>query len=369
MNKRVISMFVAGVMVTAALTGCAPKPVEAPTVTPTTAAGNGKGADGGSAGDTGNLPVLKVAVMPFLNSIPVKYIMDNSLDIQNGFKIVPVYFANGGAMNEALAAGEWEVGTLSAAAVNSLAIYGGYCIADIGHSEGGLYTLSKPDSPIAQVKGANPSYPDIYGDAETLKGAVIATNTGTISHLNVIKWLEKLGLTIDDVEIVHMDFPSAYQALMTGNCDVAALNPPTSYVAEGEGMVVTSSLTSLDVPQFDSIIVSSKVYKDKREVLVNYTKAFFEATDALQSDPDMASELLLGWYTENGSASTLDACKNEIKTRPFVTSEEARGISIGDSVQVTGKFWVSQELLDESKFPEIAKHIDDTIVKEALGYE
>ena len=54
-----------------------------------------------------------------------------------------------------------------------------------------------------------------------------------------------------------MDFPSAYQALMTGNCDVAALNPPTSYQAEAEGMVITSSLSSLDVPQFDSIIVSN----------------------------------------------------------------------------------------------------------------
>ena len=45
-----------------------------------------------------------------------------------------------------------------------------------------------------------------------------------------------------------MDFPSAYQALKTGNCTVAALNPPTSYTAEAEGYVVTSSLTTLGVP-------------------------------------------------------------------------------------------------------------------------
>ena len=165
-----------------------------------------------------------------------------------------------------------------------------------------------------------------------------------------------------------MDFPSAYQALMTGNCDVAALNPPTSYTAEGEGMVVTSSLSTLGVPQFDSIIVSGKAFNDKREALVGYTKAFFEATDALQADPDMAAQLLLNWYTENGSESSLEACKTEITTRPFVTSEEAAGITIGDSVQITGDFWVSQELLDESKYPELAKHVDDTIVKEALGY-
>lgn len=325
-------------------------------------------ASGGSQAATEDLPVLKVAVMPFLNTLPIVYMIDNGLDVANGFKIETVYFANGTAMNEALAADQWEVGTLSAAAVNSLAIYGAYCIADIGHSEGGLYTLVKSDSPIAAVKGSNPSYPDVYGDADSVRGAVIATQTGTISHLNVNKWLEVLGLTPDDVELVSMDFPSAYQALKTGNCAVAALNPPTSYTAESEGYVVTSSLTSLGVPQYDSIIVSNKAFNERRDVLVNYTKAFFQACDALQADPDGTAQLLYDWYTENGSETTLEACATEVETRPFVTSEEAKGITIGESVEVTGEFWVSQGLLEESKYPEIATHVDNTIVKEALGF-
>lgn len=365
--KRVITMILAAAM-SLSLVACgdkassdAPKNEETKTAQEKT---------GDAAGDVAeeDLPVLKVAVMPFLNSIPIKYMVDNGLDVKNGFKVETVYFANGGAMNEALAADEWEVGTLSAAAVNSLAIYGAYDVADIGHSEGGLYTLAAADSDIAQVKGANVSYPDVYGDAETVKGSVIATNTGTISHLNVIKWLEAIGLTTDDVEIVSMDFPSAYQALLTGNCDIAALNPPTSYQAETDGYVVTSSLSSLNVPQYDSIICSAAAHDNRADVVVKYIKAFFEATDALQADPDMAANLLYAWYTENGSASSMEACLTEIETRPFVTSEEAKGITIGESVEITGEFWVSQELLVEDKYPEIAKHIDDSLVKEALGY-
>ena len=211
-------------------------------------------------------------------------------------------------------------------------------------------------------------YPDIYGDAASVKGITVATNTGTISHLNVNKWLESLGMTNEDVNIVSMDFPSAYQALKTGNCDVAALNPPTSFQAEKEGFVVTSSLTALGVPQYDSIICSAKAHDNRADVVKMYIKAFFEATDALQADPEMAAKLLLDWYTENGSSSDIDACKTEIATRPFVTSEEAKTIKVGDSVLVTGEFWVSQELLEQSKFPEIAKHIDDTLVKSALGF-
>lgn len=357
MKKRILAVLLAAAMCVGLIAGCAPK-----------AAGESDSGTQSSESGGEELPVLKVAVMPFLNSLPVQYMIENGLDEKHGFKIETVYFANGGAMNEALAADQWEVGTLSAAAVNSLAIYGAYCIGDVAHSEGGLYTLTQPDNDIAKVKGSNPSYPDVYGDEASLKGAVIATNTGTISHLNVIKWLEKLGMTQDDVEIVHMDFPAAYQALMTGNCDVAALNPPTSYEAEAEGMVITSSLSNLEVPQFDSIIVSNKALSEKRDVLVNYTKAFFEANDALQSDPDATAQMLLDWYTENGSESSLEACKTEVETRPFVTSEEAKGITLGESVEITAEFWVTEGLLEEAKFPEVEKHIDDTIVKEALGF-
>lgn len=360
--KKLTSLFLAGAMALS-LAACGGSAGSTAST-----AGTGETGTTAESTDAGDLPVLKVAVMPFLNSLPIEYMVENKLDEANGFKIETVYFSNGGAMNEALAADQWEVGTLSAAAVNSLAIYGAYCIADIGHSEGGLYTLVNADSPIAQAKGTNPSYPDVLGSPETVKGAVIATSTGTISHLNVNKWLEVLGLTPDDVQIVSMDFPAAYQALKTGNCDVAALNPPTSFTAESEGYVVTSSLSSLNVPQYDSIIVSNKAYTERRDVLVKYVKAFFEACDALQADQAMAAQMLLDWYTANGSETTLEACATEIETRPFVTSEEAKGITIGESVSITGEFWVSQQLLEESRFPEIAKHVDDSIVKEALGF-
>ncbi len=208
----------------------------------------------------------------------------------------------------------------------------------------------------------------MYGDADTVSGITIATNTGTISHLNVIKWLEALGMSTDDVNIVNMDFPSAYQALLTGNCDVAALNPPTSFQAESEGYVITSSLSSLDVPQYDSIICSAKMHDEKPDLVVKYIKAFFEACDALQADTDMCAQMLMDWYTENGQETDLESCKTEVESRPFVTSEEAASITVGESVEITGEFWVSQQLLEESRFPEIAAHVDDTLVKEALGF-
>lgn len=315
-----------------------------------------------------DLPILKVGVMPFLNSIPIKYMVENKLDIKNGFKIETVFFPTGGPMNEALGSNLWDVATLSSASVYSLATYGAYCIADIGHSAGGIETLVNKDSKIAKIKGYNPTYPDILGDPDTVRGATIAVPTGTISQLNVIKWLEKIGVSTEEVSIVHMDFAQAYQALLANQCDVAALNPPTSYTAEDAGMIVTSSLEFLDIPQYDSIIASKQAYSEKRDLLVKYTKAFFEATDALQKDSDMAAKLLYDWYTENGSKTTEESCKAEVATRPFVTSEEAKSINVGDSVKITSEFYASQGLIENDKLSIVSKNVKNDIIKEALGF-
>lgn len=319
---------------------------------------------GASSGDT---KTLKVAVMPFLNSVPIEYMINNKLDEKYGFTIETVYFPSGGPMNEALGAGLWEVGTLSAASVYSLANYNAHVVADIGHSEGGIEVLVNPDSDILTVKGVNKDFPEVYGDAATLKGKTIAVPTGTISHLNVIHWLRAINVDPNTVNIVHMEFPQAYQALKAKKIDAAALNPPTSFSAEADGMKIVSSLTTLNIPQFDSIIVSDEAFNNKKDTIVLYIKAFLEACDALQADTNMAAEELLNWYTKNGSSSTIEACQSEVSTRPFVTTEEIKNIKTGDSVRITADFFASQSLITEDKLPIVDKNVDTELLNKALN--
>lgn len=312
------------------------------------------------------LPVLKVAVIPFLNSLPVKYMVENKLDEKNGFKIETVYFPSGGPMNEALAGEQWEVGTLSAASVFSLANYNAKIVADVAHSEGGIETLVHPDSDILTVKGVNKDYPNVYGNKDTLKGKKIGVTNGTISELNVNEWLKAIGVDINDVEIVGMEFPQALQALIAKKIDVAALNPPTSFEAENKGLKITSSLVDLNVPQFDSIVVSNSAYKNKKDIIIKYIKAFYEATDAMQKDQEMTAKLLLDWYTENGSKSDLDKTREEIKNRPFVTSEEAKILKMGESVIVTAEFFALKGKIEKEKISIVKDNIDVSLIKEAL---
>lgn len=77
--------------------------------------------------------------------------------------------------------------------------------------------------------GSNPTYPDILGSAETVKGKTLITNLGTTGHVQVQKWLEALGLTEDDIEIVQMDYASGYQAFESGEGDILATIGPLQH--------------------------------------------------------------------------------------------------------------------------------------------
>ena len=309
----------------------------------------------------GDLPVLRVAVMPFLNSVPVVYMQDNKIDEEFGFKLETVYFPSGGPMNEALGADLWDVGVLSAASVYSLANYDAHVLAEVAHSEGGIETLVQPDSDILSVDNGN----GVFGDAATLKGKTIAVPTGTISHLNVNKWLEAIDVDIEDVSIVHMEFPQAYQALLAKKIDVAALNPPTSFEGEDNGMKVTSSLTDLEIPQYDSIIASNAIFENK-ELLSKFVQAFYHVNDELVKDDDKTAEILFDWYEKNGSNATIEGTKDEVIRRPFVSSEEARNIKVGESVTVTAKFFAEQKLIEDDKIAVVEGNIDQEIVDKAL---
>ena len=93
--KKLTALFLAGAM-SLSLAACGGA---ASSTASGAADGTGETAASTESSEAGDLPTLKVAVMPFLNSLPIEYMVQNGLDEANGFKIETVYFSNGGAMN------------------------------------------------------------------------------------------------------------------------------------------------------------------------------------------------------------------------------------------------------------------------------
>ena len=326
--------------------------------------GSNAKADGKS--DSGELPTLRVAAMPFITSLPTYYIQQNNLGEKYGFQMDVTMFATGAPMNEALAADLWDVGAMGAAAVTGVANYDEMIIGEVLESVDGLGVFVKPDSPIATDEGYNPSYPTVKGSPETVKGITILTPVGTAQHMTVLKWLEKLGMESTDVNIVNMDSVQAYQALQAGQCDAASLNVPTFFDAINDGMVQVGNLADMGIKYVDMVVANRKAVEGKPELVQAYMDALTEACEALQNDQDMAADLFVQFLKENGSETSRENCVADLERVQFITRTDWKDRQIGNFAKELGEFYVGQGQLEPNVIDKFETNVVDTFVK---GYK
>lgn len=316
------------------------------------------------------LEELRVAVIPVISSLPVQYIIDQGWDVENGFKIEKVVFSSGAPMGEALVSNLWDIGIMSAAGVYTAANYDGMCIADTSDSigENGIGVFARPDSEIIGAKGSNPTYPGLYGDAETVKGKTILCPTGTISQMQVFKWLEKIGLTKDDVSIVHMEYAQAYQAFLSGQGDLVALNPPFCFDILDEGMIDVASASELDVKLHDMVFANKQTYEEKNETIRKCIDLMYKAGEELEADPQLKKDSLKNWYEVNGSQVD-DATIEKEAMKKLFTLDDIRemDVKVGETLVSTAEFFAEIGTVENDRIPVVKENINDADITALLG--
>ncbi|WP_418455619.1 ABC transporter substrate-binding protein [Allofournierella sp.] len=330
--------------------------------------GSAPSAGGGTGNGAGNsdLPVLRVAAMPTITSLPTYYIQKNGLAEKAGFRMEITMFDTGAPMNEALAADLWDVGAMGAAAVTGMANYDEMVIGEVLESTDGQGVFVKPDSPIAKDTGYNPSFPTVLGSPDTVKGITILTPVGTAQHFTILKWLEKLGLEATDVNIVNMDTVQAYQAMQAGQCDAVSLNVPTFFDAVNDGMVQVANLADLGTRYVDMVVANRKAVEGKADLIEKYMECLLEANAALQNDQEMATDLFMEFLKENGMETTRENCVSDLQRAKFLVKEDWKGRELGNFAKELGEFYVGQGQLDASAIDKFTTNVDNTFVK---GYQ
>ncbi len=346
--KKIVAMILAVTMV-AAMAGCAKASTSQPV-------------SGGTEAPK-DLPVLRVATMPFITSLPTYYIQQNKLDEKAGFKMEITNFATGAPMNEALAADLWDVGAMGAAAVTGMANYDEMIIGEVLESTDGLGVFVNPDSPIAKATGYNPSFPTVLGSPETVKGITILTPVGTAQHFTTLKWLEKLGLEATDVSIVNMDTVQAYQALKAGQCDAVALNVPTFFDAKNDKMVQVGNLAELGTKYVDMLVANRKAVENKADIVQLYVNCISEACAALKADPEMAADLFVQFLKESGTETSRENCVNDLARVQWITKDDWKDRELGRFARELGEFYVSLGQLEPTLIDKFPTNIVDTFVK------
>ena len=96
---------------------------------------------------------------------------------------------------------------------------------------------------------------------EDLRGKTIAGPKGTNLHELLTAYLAQGGMTLDDVDYISMDIPSAFAALEGGSVDCALQAGPNAYncaaagyhkVTDGEGLITGAILTATTQEFYDA---------------------------------------------------------------------------------------------------------------------
>lgn len=355
MVKRIIAILLSSVL----LIGAAACNSGTPDSTQETKAGSG--AESGK--DTEELPVLRVAMMPFITSLPTYYIIENGLDKAAGFKIEYTMFQTGAPMSEALAADLWDVGAMGAAAVTGVANYDMMIVGEVLDSTDGLAVFVDADSEIAQEGGYNPTYPNVLGSPESVKDITILLPVGTAQHFTTLKWLEKLGLESTDVNIVNMDSAQAYQAFQADQGEAVSLNVPTFFEAIEDGCVQAGNLADMGIMYVDMIVANRKAVEGNAKLVRKYVDLVMEVNEILNNDRDMAAELMLEYSTREGIETTLETCQGDLERIDFVTSEAwPSGRQLGSFAQELGEFYIGLGQLEPDLLDKFESNIDDQFV-------
>lgn len=319
-----------------------------------------------AADETTELKKLRVAVQPYFNGMQMAYIKDKGLDHQYGLDLEPILFSNGATINEALAADQWDVTLTGGAFVFGVANYGAKVVGSHVNGTGGNELYVRADSPIASVKGYNPTYPDIYGSPETVKGAKIIIATGTTSQQCAVKWLEAIGVSEEDVELVNMDFATGYQAFLSGEADAVVLVSPYCYEAPAQGWVKAVDLVSLHAANYEEIMCTAKAYEQMPDEIASFVALVYMANDAMEADPALKLEYCMKWYSDNANPVEESSAQAECDLKPLVTSEEAAALELGVYEVDYAEFMVSVDKLDASQVDTVRECMAQDILDAAM---
>ena len=132
---------------------------------------------------------------------------------------------------------------------------------------------------------------DAINSPQDLKGKTIAGPVGTNLHQLLVAYLEKGGMTIDDVNFVNMSIPDAKAALDGKSVDVALLAGPTAYNAGQQGYhLVTNGKGLTDA--VIAVAVRQDFYDEHKDVIDSFVKGEQEVLKFMKDHYDETMDIV-----------------------------------------------------------------------------
>lgn len=307
---------------------------------------------------------LRVGTMPVTLGVPVQYAYDQGYFEDAGLDVEIILFATGAPVNEAMAAGEIDVAVSGMASVYALATGMYTYIGDGSITLDGEAIYARADSDIAQKEGV---LEGTKGSAETVKGKSILGPLATTAHFMAIKYVESLGLSANDFNMMSMEYAQAYQAFIMGDGDLLATKPPYTSQLEAEGYVrVCSIADAMGSAMVNANYAQKAIAEERKEDIKVFLDCYYRACEELNNNKEVRKDFSMKWYAENGIEFSDADMEEEMESKIYPTYKtlDSQEYPFGLTMVSIGEFFTKQGMIEEENLPNIEACIDNSFVKE-----
>lgn len=221
---------------------------------------------------------LRFGIMPDADSLPLMVAQAEGLFGKEGVAVELVPFTNAQERDAAIQAGRVD-GSISDVLAAAFLVAGGFDMRITSASDGRYGIVSAPGSGITE--------------ARQLAGKRIGMSTNTIIQYAVDGITEAAGLPRASYQTVAVPkMPVRLEMLLADQIDAAGLPEPmlTAAVARGAHLVGTTDQFQIDA----AVLIFSKAVLDSRlPDVTHFYKAYVDATDRIESNPDAWRSLLV----------------------------------------------------------------------------
>ncbi len=313
-------------------------------------------------------PPLRVAVQAYFCSSMIGLIKQMEWDAQAGLPLELVVYQDGVYLNEGLHNDEWDVAVTGGAFIHALANYDALLI---GHQIDGTGCNSiyvRKGSSILQDKGFNPTCPDVYGSARSVKGLNILHNDGTTSSYLLASWLESIGVARSSVNTLDSEFADIFSRFYAGEGDGAAITTSAGvYSAQEYGWVEAASFETLGISILESILCTKQAYDTRYDDITLFMRLVYGANDTLLADKQLQYDVVEKWYADTGNITSRNAVKYEVDNKSFIGTEQAKQLDMLDFAMNYAESYVKMGVLLPEDLTEIRENIVVDMLQDVLG--
>ena len=267
---------------------------------------------------------MKTAWLGEHETFAVWYAKEKGWDKEAGLDLSMLRFDSGKTIVEGVLAYDWAIAGCGAVPALTAALSDRLDVIAVANDESAANALYvRADSPILAATGANPAYPAVRGDRDSVRGREILCPRGTSAHYMTAMWLKALGLTEQDVRLRDMTATQALGAFAGGLGDAVALWAPLTYDADARGFKPAALSRDCGVSQ-PVLIVANHDYAVKHPDRIEaFLKVYLRAVTALRENPEaLAADYIRFYESWTGRKLTTELAVQDLRNHPVFTLDE-----------------------------------------------